>query len=88
MKTYVAIFVSVLLAELGDKTQLATLFFATDSTINRGGVLLAAATALVVSTAVAVVVGAQLSAWVPTGTLRVAAALGFVAVGLWMLVRP
>jgi len=28
MRAYVAVFVSVFLAELGDKTQLATLFFA------------------------------------------------------------
>ena len=35
MKAYVAVFASVFLAELGDKTQLATLFFATDATLSR-----------------------------------------------------
>jgi putative Ca2+/H+ antiporter (TMEM165/GDT1 family) len=33
MKTCLLIFASVLMAELGDKTQLATVFFATDSTV-------------------------------------------------------
>src|SRR5262245_58373042 len=47
MKTYALVFVSVLLAELGDKTQLATLLFASDPTVNRVGVFAASAAALV-----------------------------------------
>ena len=35
MKPYVAVFLGVFLAELGDKTQLATLFFATDAALSR-----------------------------------------------------
>ena len=58
MKAYVAVFVSVFLAELGDKTQLATLVFASDAEVTRLGVFAAAASALVLSTALAVGVGA------------------------------
>jgi putative Ca2+/H+ antiporter (TMEM165/GDT1 family) len=72
MKAYVAVFLTVLLAELGDKTQLATLLFA-------------AAGALVLSTAAAVLVGDQLGRWVPAGTLKAVAGAGFIALGLWML---
>jgi putative Ca2+/H+ antiporter (TMEM165/GDT1 family) len=87
MKAYVAVFVSVFLAELGDKTQLATVLFATDATLSRWGVLAAAAGALVLSTGLAVGAGPVLGTWIDGGRLRVAAALGFIAIGVWMLVR-
>jgi putative Ca2+/H+ antiporter (TMEM165/GDT1 family) len=87
MRAYAAVFLSVFVAEIGDKTQLATLLFATDPGLSRGGVLLAAAAALVASTALAVAAGATLSAWVPLHHVRTVAALGFIAIGLWMLIR-
>ena len=81
MKTYAAIFLSVFLAELGDKTQLATVLFASDAALSRWGVLAAAGSAL------AVLAGSLLGAGVEGPHLRRAAALGFVAIGVWMLVR-
>jgi putative Ca2+/H+ antiporter (TMEM165/GDT1 family) len=87
MKTYLAVFASVFLAELGDKTQLATVLFAGDQALSRWGVLAAASGALVLSTTLAVLVGSVLAAWLPARTLQVLAALGFIAIGLWILVR-
>ena len=87
MKVYAVVFLGVLLAELGDKTQLATVLFATDTTLSRWGVLAAAAGALVTSTAIAVAAGSMLGTWVQGRHLRLAAALGFIAIGGWMLVR-
>jgi putative Ca2+/H+ antiporter (TMEM165/GDT1 family) len=87
MKAYAVVFLSVLLAELGDKTQLATTLFATDPTLSRWGVLAAAAGALVASTAIAVAAASMLGTWVQGRHLRLAAALGFIAIGGWMLVR-
>lgn len=85
MTGYLAVFASVFLAELGDKTQLATLLFAARPGASRLGVFLAAAAALVASSAAAVLVGAEVGRWVAPGHLRVAAGLGFLAIGLWML---
>jgi putative Ca2+/H+ antiporter (TMEM165/GDT1 family) len=87
MRAYAIVFASVFLAELGDKTQLATLLFATDGALSRVGVLTAAAAALVVSTALAVAAGSLLMAWLDSRHLRTVAAVGFLAIGLWMLVR-
>ena len=87
MKSYVTVFVSVLLAELGDKTQLATLLFASDPSLSRWGVLLAAGGALVLSTALAVTVGTWVETWLSPRHLSIAAGLGFVAIGVWMLAR-
>jgi putative Ca2+/H+ antiporter (TMEM165/GDT1 family) len=79
------IFVTVFLAELGDKTQLATLLFASDQRISRVGVFAASAGALVLSSLIAVVVGAQLSSYIAPRTLKIVAGLGFVVIGVWVL---
>jgi putative Ca2+/H+ antiporter (TMEM165/GDT1 family) len=85
MKAYVLVFLSVLVAELGDKTQLATLLFAANPTVSKLGIFAAAAGALVASSALAVAVGAFVGTWVPPDRLRILAALGFIGIGLWML---
>jgi putative Ca2+/H+ antiporter (TMEM165/GDT1 family) len=89
VKSYLVVFVSVLLAELGDKTQLATLLFATDPALSRLGVFVAAAGALVTASLLAVLLGAWIGSWVAPGQLRILAGVGFVVVGLWVLLaRP
>ena len=85
MKTLLPIFVSVFVAELGDKTQLATLLFATDQNLNRVGVFVAASAALVLSTLLAVVLGELVGRLVSPVVLQVVAALGFITIGVWML---
>ena len=85
MKTYAAVFLSVFLAELGDKTQVATLLFAATPGVGRLGVFLAAAGALVTSSLLAVLVGERLGAWIPPHYLTRAAGVLFVAIGGWLL---
>ena len=85
MKTYLVVFASVLVAELGDKTQIATLLFATDPAAAKLGVFLAAAAALVLSSALAVLVGAHAGEWISPRLLRTVAGVGFVAIGAWVL---
>jgi len=87
MRPYFVVFVSILLAELGDKTQLATVLFASDAALSRWGVLAAAAGALTVSTALAVLVGTWVGLWLLPRHLNLAAGLGFVAIGVWILLR-
>ena len=86
MKALLVVFLSVFMAELGDKTQVATLLFAADQNLSRWGVFAAASAALVFASLLAVLFGVQISRVVPPSTLRVAAGLGFVAIGLWMLI--
>ena len=78
------IFVTVFLAELGDKTQLATLLFAADKSTNKAGVFAASAGALILSSFIAVRVGAQLSAYIPPKALKLIAGVGFIGVGVWV----
>lgn len=79
------IFVTVLFAELGDKTQLATLLFAADPQLSRVGVFCASAGALVLSSLLAVLIGGQLPVVVSPRILKIVAGIGFLAIGGWML---
>lgn len=85
MHIYVTVFLSVFVAELGDKTQLATLLFAANPAASKLGVFLAAATALVASSALAVAVGSRLGGSIAPDHLKIVAGIAFVAIGLWML---
>ena len=55
------VFTSVFIAELGDKTQLATMLFASDKDTSKLTVFLGASVALVVTSALGVVGGSLIS---------------------------
>jgi putative Ca2+/H+ antiporter (TMEM165/GDT1 family) len=81
-----AIFGTVFVAELGDKTQLATLLFASDSKHSPMLVFIAAAGALCLSTALAVAIGSSGAAYLTRVPLKPIAGIGFLALGAWTLV--
>ena len=74
----------VFLAELGDKTQLATFCFSADCD-SRISVFLGSAGALVLSSSLAVLFGAAVSRFVPPSYIKIGAGLFFVLVGVWTL---
>jgi putative Ca2+/H+ antiporter (TMEM165/GDT1 family) len=80
-----SIFATVFLAELGDKTQIATLLFAADPHLSRLGVFVASTGALALSSLLAVLVGEQLSLLVSPRLLKGIAGMGFLLIGLWIL---
>ena len=84
-KLFIMTFGSVFLAELGEKKQLATLMFSTQSK-KPVSIFLGAAAALVLSTLIAVVAGQFVAERVPTRLLKISAAVGFIAIGAWLLV--
>lgn len=77
-------FATIFLAELGDKTQLATLTFAA-SAKSKWVVFAGSAAALVLTSAIAVVAGAALTKVIPPGVLEKIAGVAFIAIGGWML---
>jgi putative Ca2+/H+ antiporter (TMEM165/GDT1 family) len=85
VKSLLVIFGSVLLAELGDKTQLATMLYATDQSLRPMSVFIAAASALVFSTLLAVLFGSTITRYVPETTLKLVAGIAFIAVGVWTI---
>ena len=84
-KTFSAVFVTVFLAEIGDKTQLATLLFSADRETNKWLVFAGSASALVLAAAIGVLVGAQLERFVRPQTLKLVAGIGFVVIGVWTM---
>jgi putative Ca2+/H+ antiporter (TMEM165/GDT1 family) len=87
LKIIATVFASVFLAELGDKTQLATLLFAADQAVSKLAVFVAASAALVVATGIGVLAGGFVAQHVSPTMLKYVAGAGFIAIGLWTLVR-
>lgn len=83
MTQLLTIFCAVFLAELGDKTQLATLLFASNGEHAPVRVFLAAAAALLASTALAVALGTFADRWLEAIPLKLLSGLGFLALGAW-----
>ena len=81
-KTFSLVFTTVLLAEIGDKTQLATLLFAADEKTNTFHVFLASASALIVAAAIGVFAGAFIGKYIPPQALKYAAGVGFIVIGI------
>ena len=82
---YVVVFATVFLAELGDKTQLATLLFASEEKQSPWLVFAAAAGALVTSTAIAVLIGTAAQRYIHVVPLKLIAGIAFVAIGAWTI---
>ena len=72
----------VFLAELGDKTQLATLLLSSGSD-SKLSVFIGSAGALILCSLLAVLAGAAVSRWVPEHYIRIGAGIAFTAVGVW-----
>ena len=85
MSELIVIFTTVFLAELGDKTQLATLLFAAERKTSAYLVFAAAAGALLLSTALAVALGVAAERYLAALPLKLLAGCGFLAIGLWTL---
>lgn len=86
MEIFWTIFITVFLAELGDKTQLATMLFATEG----GGknpwmIFIASALALTLSSAIAVLLGSVAAKYLTVIPLKLIAGIGFMIIGGLMI---
>ena len=78
-------FAAIFIAELGDKTQMATLLFASERKDAPLIVFAASAGALVLGAAISVAVGAYGGRWLQHLPLKLIAGIGFVVIGVWSL---
>ncbi len=79
-------FLMIFLAELGDKTQISTFAFASESR-SPLSVFLGAAMALVCSSFLGVVLGGLVGRFVPERLVKFLAALVFLGFGAWTLLK-
>lgn len=84
-KLLLLVFSTVFIAELGDKTQLATLLFAAEKDINKWTVFLGASLALIATSAIGVLAACAISSYVNPKCLSFMSGLGFIAIGAWIL---
>ncbi len=87
LPAFLVVFFTVFVAELGDKTQLATMLYAADERHGKWMVFGAAAAALVTTSALGVVAGAWLGQQVSPRTMSWVAGSGFIGIGLWTILR-
>ena len=87
LKIFFTVFGAIFIAELGDKTQLATMLFATDKEVSKYTVFLAASAALVVASALGVLAGSLLSEYINEKYLHYIAGVGFIAIGAFTLFK-
>ena len=82
----ISTFLTVFLAELGDKTQLATV--ALSGTSDRPlAVFLGSSTALVLASLLGAMAGGSIASLIPTEWLQLLAAIGFLIIGSQLLMR-
>ena len=87
LKIFFTIFTVVFIAELGDKTQLATMLFAADKEVSKITVFLGASIALIVASAIGVLAGSFISQYVSERYLHYVAGIGFIVIGVWTLIK-
>ncbi len=83
-KTLLTTFGLVFLAELGDKTQLATMLLVAQNK-SPLAVFFGAAVALVCSTIIGVIVGSIINKVIPTNYIHIAAGIAFITIGALLL---
>ena len=79
-------FITVFLAELGDKTQLAIVSIS-GTTSRPGAVFAGSAVALVLASMVGAAAGGSLSSLIPPDALQLLASVGFLILGSRLIVR-
>jgi len=84
-KLFLTVFAAVFVAEMADKTQLVTMLFAADKAVSKWLVFLGSASALVLTSAIGVLVGTALAQFVNVKTMSVIAGSGFILIGVWTL---
>jgi putative Ca2+/H+ antiporter (TMEM165/GDT1 family) len=87
LKVLLTVFVTVFIAELGDKTQLATMLYAADRDVDKLTVFLGASGALILTSALGVLAGGFIAQFISERVLAYVAGAGFILVGVWTIVR-
>ena len=87
LKVFLTVVAAVFIAELGDKTQLATMLFAADKEVSKWTVFFGASAALVFATVIGVIAGTLLSEYINEKYLNYLAGAGFILIGAFILAR-
>lgn len=84
-QTLLTVFLTVFLAEVGDKTQLATLLFSTDEQRSKWAIFFGSSLALILAAGIGVLVGSQIAKFLSPDKIKLAAGIAFILVGVWTI---
>ena len=87
LKLAATVFGTIFLAELGDKTQLATLLFAAREGSSLVTIFVAASAALIATSAIGVLAGAAVSNYFDPKYLSYVAGAAFILIGIWTILQ-
>ena len=87
IKLFSTVFFTVFIAEIADKTQLATILYASNSDHSKLTVFLGSALALCLASAIAVFAGSMLSEWIDEKIMGRIAGIAFIVIGIWALLK-
>jgi len=87
MGQLITMFVTIFVAELGDKTQVATLLFASERQNSAWAVFAVSASALALGAAVSTLMGFYGGKWLEHVPLKLIAGIGFIVIGIWTLTQ-
>ena len=87
LKLIATVFVSIIIAEIADKSQFVTLLYASNAQHSKLSVYIGSSLALMLASGVAVLAGVGLSNWFDEGLMARVAGIVFILVGIWTFVR-
>jgi len=87
LKLIATVFLTVIVAEIADKSQFVTLLYASNAQHSKLSVYIGSSLALLFASGVAVLAGVGLSNWFDERIMARVAGIAFILVGLWTYVR-
>ena len=87
LKLIATVFLTVIVAEIADKSQFVTLLYASNAQHSKLSVYIGSSLALMFASGVAVLAGVGLSNWFDERIMARVAGIAFILVGLWTYVR-
>ncbi|MCH8059749.1 MAG: TMEM165/GDT1 family protein [Proteobacteria bacterium] len=87
LKLIATVFLTVIVAEIADKSQFVTLLYASNAQHSKLSVYIGSSLALMFASGVAVLAGVGLSNWFDERIMARVAGIAFILVGLWTFVR-
>lgn len=85
MWPYITVFFTILVAELGDKTQIAVLSYGLDKNVSNLGVFIASSLALTVSSGIAILAAGMAEQFLTQVPLKLVSGVLFLVLGGWTL---
>ncbi len=84
-RTFFSVLATIFLAEIGDKTQMATMLFSAKGETSKWIIFLAASLALIAAAGLGVLAGGLVEKLISPRTLKVIAGVGFILIGIWTI---